>query len=72
MSNKSTILTQTACNVHDSMFLFVYIYIAELLTVTDWLMLRSMIDSCLSVVLCSQDLTSLTLSECDHCMRVRK
>ena len=34
MSNHATILTQTACNVHDSMFLFVYI-IAELLTVTD-------------------------------------
>ena len=25
MSNYATILTQTACNVHDSMFLFVYI-----------------------------------------------
>jgi len=27
MSNYATILTQTAYNVHDSMFLFVYIYI---------------------------------------------
>ena len=26
MSHYTTILTQTACNVHDSMFLFVYIY----------------------------------------------
>jgi len=26
MSNYATILTQTACNVHDSVFLFVYIY----------------------------------------------
>ena len=56
---------------------FSFIYIAELLTVTDYsLMLNSMIDS-LSFnslqfehqsVLCRQDLTSL--SECDHCMRV--